>query len=343
VTNHSEPLTGLTASTLYHYAVYSVDANGNVAASGDNTFTTQAPPDTTPPTIPQGLTATPVSSSQINLAWASSTDNVGVAGYQVFRNTIQIATTTNTAFSDTGLTASTTYAYTVLAFDAAGNLSALSSPANATTLGVPPVSFIQGAASLNDGSSKTIAQAFASNVQAGDLIAVAISWGNSSAVTCKDSLGNTFAVAATEYDKNNDQSLAICYAANSKAGADTVTATFGSSVAWRRILVHEYKGIATTSPVDASAEATSTGTAVTSGVAITTVPNDLVFGDVENDTGATTVTSGTGFAKRESLSDVDDTASEDLIQAVPGSTAITFTFAASETYLAQMVAFKAAH
>jgi hypothetical protein len=46
-------------------------------------------PDTTPPSKPANLTATPTSTSQINLAWDASTDDVGVAGYKVFRNGTQ--------------------------------------------------------------------------------------------------------------------------------------------------------------------------------------------------------------------------------------------------------------
>jgi chitodextrinase len=74
--------------------------------------------------VPAGLSATAISSSQINLSWTASTDNVGVAGYRVFRNGNQIATVTTTSYSNTGLAASTAYTYTVSAFDAAGNVSA---------------------------------------------------------------------------------------------------------------------------------------------------------------------------------------------------------------------------
>src|SRR5436853_1193821 len=95
------------------------------------------PPDTTPPTVPTGLTASAVSSSQINLSWTASSDNVGVSGYRVYRGGTQIATTSATSFANTGLSASTTYTYTVAAYDAAGNLSAQSSSASATTPAPP--------------------------------------------------------------------------------------------------------------------------------------------------------------------------------------------------------------
>lgn len=90
--------------------------------------------DTTPPSVPTDLSATAVSISQINLSWTASTDDVAVDGYQVFRDTVQIATTTLTSYSDTGLTANTTYVYTVTAFDGADNISAHSATATATTL-----------------------------------------------------------------------------------------------------------------------------------------------------------------------------------------------------------------
>src|SRR5438552_4641071 len=95
------------------------------------------PPDTTPPSVPTGLTASAVSSSQINLSWTASSDNVGVSGYRVYRNGTQIATTRATSFANTGLSPSTTYSYTVAAYDAAGNLSTQSSPASATTPAPP--------------------------------------------------------------------------------------------------------------------------------------------------------------------------------------------------------------
>ncbi len=91
-------------------------------------------PDGTAPSVPAGLTATAISVSQINLSWTASTDNVAVTGYRVFRDSVQIATSTLTTYSDTGLTHSTTYSYTVAAFDAAGNVSAQSASSSATTL-----------------------------------------------------------------------------------------------------------------------------------------------------------------------------------------------------------------
>ncbi|MEK7153638.1 MAG: fibronectin type III domain-containing protein, partial [Patescibacteria group bacterium] len=101
---------------------------------------TTPPADTTPPSAPASLTASVISSTQIDLTWTASTDNVGVTGYRLERCTgsactsfAQIATPSINSYSDASLTAATTYRYQVRATDAAGNLSGYSAMANATT------------------------------------------------------------------------------------------------------------------------------------------------------------------------------------------------------------------
>ncbi|NUR30102.1 MAG: cellulase family glycosylhydrolase [Catenulispora sp.] len=91
--------------------------------------------DTSPPTVPAGLAVTGTTSSAASLSWTASTDNVAVAGYNVYRGTTLAGTTSTTTFTDTGLTPSTAYSYTVRAFDAAGNTSAASAAVTATTQG----------------------------------------------------------------------------------------------------------------------------------------------------------------------------------------------------------------
>ncbi|MCU1378635.1 MAG: hypothetical protein JWN29_1618, partial [Acidimicrobiales bacterium] len=90
-------------------------------------------PDTTAPSVPSGVTATAASSSQIDVTWTASTDEVGVTGYTVSRDGTAAATVTGTSWSDTGLAAGSSHTYTVDAVDAAGNRSAASAPATATT------------------------------------------------------------------------------------------------------------------------------------------------------------------------------------------------------------------
>ena len=127
----------------YSYRVRATDAAGNL--SGYSGTATASTPDTTPPTAPSGLGATATSTSQINLSWTASTDNVGVTAYLIERcqgaacsSFAQIASIApGTTYSDTGLTASTSYSYRVRATDAANNLSAYSNTASATTQSVP--------------------------------------------------------------------------------------------------------------------------------------------------------------------------------------------------------------
>lgn len=89
--------------------------------------------DTTAPSVPSGLTATAASTSQINLSWTASTDNVGVTGYKIYRNGSYLTSVTGTSYSNTGLAMGTTYSYTVSAYDAASNESAQSAAKDETT------------------------------------------------------------------------------------------------------------------------------------------------------------------------------------------------------------------
>ncbi|WP_405786111.1 fibronectin type III domain-containing protein [Streptomyces sp. NBC_00138] len=88
--------------------------------------------DTTAPSAPSGLAAT-VSGTSVSLAWKASTDDVEVTGYQVWRGGGQVGTASGTSFTDSGLSASTSYSYTVKAVDAAGNVSAASNTVTVTT------------------------------------------------------------------------------------------------------------------------------------------------------------------------------------------------------------------
>jgi hypothetical protein len=112
----------------------------------NGSYTANAAADTTAPSVPTGLTANAASSTIINLSWTASTDNVAVAGYQVFRcqgasctPSVQVATSTSASFVSSGLLASTVYGYRIKAYDAAMNISGFSTAAYATTLAAPDV------------------------------------------------------------------------------------------------------------------------------------------------------------------------------------------------------------
>lgn len=139
----SASLTGLTANTTYNLTVKAFDAAGNLSnASNTVTFTTLpvTGPDTVPPTAPSVLHVMgTVTQNSVPLMWNASTDNVGVTGYQIFRDGTLIATVSGTTlqYTASGLNPSTAYTFTVKAVDAAGNVSAASNSLSVTTTAAP--------------------------------------------------------------------------------------------------------------------------------------------------------------------------------------------------------------
>jgi hypothetical protein len=123
-----------TAAGTYNVQVNTSDAASTAhSASGSATSIVQAQTvDTQAPTAPSSLTAS-ARKTQISLSWKAATDNVGVTGYEVWRNGAKIASTATTAYSET-LSAGT-YTYSVIAYDAAGNRSAASNSVSVTTKG----------------------------------------------------------------------------------------------------------------------------------------------------------------------------------------------------------------
>jgi exo-1,4-beta-D-glucosaminidase len=115
-------------------------ASPSVRISGWNTGTQTIPAgggggDNQAPTVPGNLRGTGVTAGSVSLAWDASTDNVGVTGYDVFVNGSQNTTVTGTSATVSGLTASTSYDFTVRARDAAGNTSGQSNQVTASTSG----------------------------------------------------------------------------------------------------------------------------------------------------------------------------------------------------------------
>ena len=135
-TSHRSTVTNLANGGSYAYYVRCRDGAGNANTSDYQiSFSiANASSDATAPSVPQAVSATAVSTSSITVTWGASSDNVGIAGYAIYRDGSAVGTTAGTTFTDTGLLANTTYAYTVAAYDAAGNYSSRSTAASATTL-----------------------------------------------------------------------------------------------------------------------------------------------------------------------------------------------------------------
>jgi chitodextrinase len=132
-TTTSYAVSGLTATTTYAFTVNAKDAAGNVSVASNTVSVTTLTPDTTAPTAPT-LSASGTTSTTTNLSWSGATDNVGVTGYNVYRGTTLLGSTTTTTYAVTGLTASTAYTFYVQAKDAAGNVSVASNTVSVTTL-----------------------------------------------------------------------------------------------------------------------------------------------------------------------------------------------------------------
>jgi len=111
-----------------------VDTSLNETTSSSRTITVNnAGGDTTPPTVPANFTATAAGSSQVNLSWNASADNVAVTGYDIYRDgALLTGVGAVTSYSDTNVVIGATYQYQVLARDAAGNVSGLTSAVSVT-------------------------------------------------------------------------------------------------------------------------------------------------------------------------------------------------------------------
>ncbi len=114
--------TSLIPGTEYCYTISAYDDVGNESAMS-NPACASTQPDLTPPTVPTGFVAIAVSSSQVDLQWNPSSDNINVAGYNIYRDGINLKSVTEVTASDTGLDLDNgvRYCYMVTAYDAAGN------------------------------------------------------------------------------------------------------------------------------------------------------------------------------------------------------------------------------
>ncbi|MEU8264539.1 glycoside hydrolase family 9 protein [Micromonospora sp. NPDC048999] len=143
-TTNTLTVSSLQPARTYRFKVSARDGAGNRSAYSPvlEVTTPAGTSDTTPPTAPGTPTASAIGPNGFNLTWGPSTDNVGVTGYRVYRRNgstdTLVTTVTGTTYAVTGLTPSTTYVYYVVAFDAAGNVSAPSPTVTVTTAPAQP-------------------------------------------------------------------------------------------------------------------------------------------------------------------------------------------------------------
>ena len=124
-------------ATTYTYNVRAIDSAGNLGEASASVSATT--PDQTAPTPPTNLAAQAlVNPVRVELSWTAATDTTGVAGYEISRDGAVIGTSPTPSFTDAGVTGSTTYTYSVIAYDAAGNRSDPAAVQVTTPETVPP-------------------------------------------------------------------------------------------------------------------------------------------------------------------------------------------------------------
>ena len=302
------------------------------------------------------MTATAASASQINLSWTASTDNVGVTGYLVERcsgagctNFAQIGTPTSTSFSDTGLTANTSYSYRVRATDAAGNLSAYSNIATATTTGTTggTIKFIQGNYQVPQSPSASVAVTYTAAQSAGDLNVVVVGWNDASTTVSSvtDTSGNTYTLAVGPTVQpgpagGGGLSQAIYYAKNiasAAANGNTVTVSFSAAAVSPDVRILEYSGLNPTSPLDVTAAAVGNSATSSSGTATTTSASELLVG--ANMVFTSTTGPGAGFTSRI-ITRPDGDIAEDQIVTATGSYQATAPLSSAGPWIMQMAGFR---
>lgn len=129
--------TSVSGGQDYSYEVSAVDAAGNESAKSAASPTPVSTPqaeDTQKPTRPANVQILAATDDAVSFSWDASTDNVGVAGYKVYRGNSFVTDATDTNFTDSGLNPGTAYSYTVRSFDAAGNQSDASETLAAQTI-----------------------------------------------------------------------------------------------------------------------------------------------------------------------------------------------------------------
>ena len=119
--------TSLEPGRRYSMSVSANDLNNNESPRSLSIFVTTLNPDREPPTIPTGISISNVTGNTLLLSWQASTDNIGVEKYGIYLNQEWIADEISTSYRVTGLQPNTEYELALIAYDEAGNSSALSS------------------------------------------------------------------------------------------------------------------------------------------------------------------------------------------------------------------------
>jgi chitodextrinase len=314
------------------------------------TFHTFGSGNTTPPTVPAGLADPTDTASSVGLSWSPSTDSTGtLAGYTVYRNGTAIGTANagTTTFTDSTVQPSTTYSYTVDAFDTAGNHSAQSSALQVTTPAAPPPSaqWVEGGVVGTGTQVTSTTITFASPVAAGDLLVGWFGQYNSAGqVSVSDNVNGawTRSSAATTFGSGSGD-IALYYVQNSAAAPSGLTITITStSATYLEGAAAAYSGVATTGALDQTAVAKGNSTTVDSGPTASVGAGELVVGGIITGGSPGTATAGSSQGRAYTMRTQTSSGSidlEDILVSVAGTQDTRATFSTATDWYAVAAVF----
>ncbi len=259
--------TGLTAGKTYSYTVVAFDAAQNKSSSSGALSVTTPSSTTTGPTIPGTPTLTSDTQSTVTIAWGASSDSVALSSYKIYRGSALAGTVsgTTTTFTDTGLSAYTSYSYTVVAVDVNQKQSAASAALIVKTPDTTPPTAPTNLALVSKTSTTVTIKWTAStdnvNVSGYDIYrnGVDSGWVGQGVTTFTDTKltpGSTYKYQVAAWDETYDfsalsASLSVTTAAATSAAAATpVAATVVPTAGGGAGLTGTYyKGTSLTSPI----------------------------------------------------------------------------------------------
>src|SRR6266403_208207 len=206
------------------------------------------------------------------------------------------------------------------------------------------IAFVQSNSATPQSPQTTVTVTYTAAQTLGNLNVVVVGWNDTTSTVSSvtDSLGNAYVLAAGPIVQSGTASQAIYYGKNisaAAAGANSVIVTFSLAASFPDIRIAEYSGLDTVSPLDVSAGTQGTTTSTSNSGSVTTSgANDLLVG--ANLVQATTTGAGAGYTSRGITGDGDIL--EDRVVSATGSYNATAALDKIQSWIMQMVAFRAA-
>ena len=333
-------------STTYQYTVDAYNGAGTHSAQSSPALSVTTPAAAAPPSVPTGLSAPTDTASSVGLSWTASSG--GATGYTIYRNGTQIGTSTTTTYTDSTVSPSTTYQYTVDAYNGAGTHSAQSSPALSVTTPAaaapPSIKWIQGA-SVSTGSLVTSVTLNLGNVTAGDLLVGWFGQYNSSGqVKVSDNVNGAWTrvtTASTTFGSGGD--LAFYYVQNAIAATSLTITISASSATYLQGAVSEFSGVATSGAFDQAAATSGNSTSVATGATAAVGAGELVVGGIVTGGQPGTVKPGSSQGQTFVMGTETSTGSADLeyiVSSTAGTQQSTATFTSATDWHAGVAVFK---